>query len=156
MLDCQSNIGIKDRENFVAAYSVRAVMSIAERLLRDKKRVGLLAIGVTSERVAPAYGRRQYDKIAMTLCRLTPGRLSYFGGVRSNNISYVVRYFYPRVSQIVLISPLMDHENLDIAFDLARNSSTFDLIILSPNHLDFPLNRTPRKNWRNQMREDLL
>jgi uncharacterized protein (DUF58 family) len=145
VLDCQSNIGIKDREKSIVAYSVRATMSIAERLLRDKNRVGLLAIGSTSERVSPAYGRRQYDKIAMTLCRLTPGRLSYFGGVKSNDISYVVRYFYPHVSQIVLISPLMDQENLSIAFDLARNSATFDLMILSPNHLDFPLDRTPRK-----------
>ncbi len=141
ILDCQNNIGVKDRENSLMAYSVRATMSVAERLLRDKNRVGLLVIGSTSERVVPAYGRRQYDKIAMTLCRLSLGRMPYLEA----NISYTIRYFYPRASQIVLISPLMERENLDIAFDLARCSGTFDLMILSPNHLDFPLDGTPRK-----------
>lgn len=141
ILDCQSNLGIKDRENSLVSYSVRATMSVVERLLRDKNRVGLLAIGSASERVSPAYGRRQYDRIAMTLCRLNPGRLSFI----DSNIPYAVRYFYPRVSQVILVSPLMNHENLDIAFDLARSSSTFDLMILSPNHLDFPLDRKSKK-----------
>ena len=35
----------------------------------------------------------------------------------------------------------MDDGNLQIALDLARSSSTFDLMILSPNPLDFPLDR---------------
>lgn len=141
LIDCQSDLGVKDRENSLVAYSVRAAMSVAERLLRDKNRVGLLTIDSTSERVVPAYGRRQYDKIAMTLCRLSPGRMPYIEA----NISYTIRYFYPHASQIVLISPLMEKENLDVAFDLARSSGAFDLMILSPNHIDFPLDRTPKK-----------
>jgi uncharacterized protein (DUF58 family) len=139
ILDCQSDLGMKDRENSLVAFSIRAAMSVAERLLRDKNRVGLLAIGSTSSRVSPGYGRRQYDKIAMTLCGFAPGKS------HSQDVSYTVRYFYPRVSQIVLISPLMDRENLNIASDLARASVTFDLMVLSPNHLDFPLDRAPRK-----------
>ena len=139
ILDCQSDLGVKDRENSLVAHSIRATMSIAERLLRDKNRVGLLAIGSTSSRVSPGYGRRQYDKIAMTLCSFTPGRSL------AQEISNTVKYYYPRVSQVVLISPLMDQENLYTAFDLARASSTFDLMVLSPNHLDFPLDRESRK-----------
>ena len=60
ILDCQRNLGSKERRSSITAYSVRAAMSVAERLLRDKNRVGLLAIGEVSERVAPSYGRRQY------------------------------------------------------------------------------------------------
>ena len=139
ILDCQSDLGVKDRENSLLAHSVRATMSVAERLLRDKNKVGLLAIGSTSSRVSPGYGRRQYDRIAMTLCGFAPGESQAQGTVNT------VRYFYPHVSQIVLISPLKDSENLSVAFDLARASSTFDLMVLSPNHLDFPLDRAPRK-----------
>jgi uncharacterized protein (DUF58 family) len=135
ILDCRGNVGPK--ESSLTTYSVRAAMSISERLLRDKNHVGLLTIGDISERVAPSYGRRQYDRIAMTLSRFSPRRTSFFG----ENVSYTIRYFYPRVSQIVLISPLMDQDNLYIALDLARSSTTFDLLILSPNPLDFPLEK---------------
>jgi hypothetical protein len=42
----------------------------------------------------------------------------------------------------------MDEENRRVAFDLARSSGTFDLMILSPNHLDFPLEKTPKNRLR--------
>jgi uncharacterized protein (DUF58 family) len=141
VLDCGSDL-IKDKRGSITTYSVRAAMSVAQRLLRDKNRVGVLAIGATSQKVAPAYGRRQYDRIALTLAKFSPGS-SFFG----ERVSSTVRYFYPRVSQILLISPLIDKENTEIAFDLARSSSTFDLMILSPNPLDFPLGR----NWRRRL-----
>jgi uncharacterized protein (DUF58 family) len=141
VLDGRSDLEGKDKGDSITSCSVRAAMSVAERLLRDKNRVGLLAIGAVSEKVAPAYGRRQYDRIALTLARFSPGGkfLSY-----NEKVSYTVRYFYPRVSQIVLISPLMDDTNFETALDLARSSNTFDLMIVSPNPLDFPLDRTPR------------
>jgi uncharacterized protein (DUF58 family) len=139
ILDCRSDLSnIKERVNSITAYSVRAAMSVAERLLRDKNRVGLFALGAMSEKVSPSYGRRQYDRIALTLTKFTPG--SKFLGEK---VSDAIRYFYPKVSQVVLISPLMDDEGLDTAMDLARSSTTFDLMIVSPDPLDFPLDRNP-------------
>ena len=139
VLDCRSDSGTsKDRKDSITSYSVRAAMSLSERLLRDKNRVGFLAVGSVSQRVSPSYGRRQYDRIALTLARLEVG-----GRFSSESISSTIRYFYPRVSQVVLISPLMDYGNLDIALDLARGSRSFDLMIVSPNPLDFPLDRSP-------------
>jgi uncharacterized protein (DUF58 family) len=137
ILDCRSDFdNPKDKGNSITAFSVRAAMSISERLLRDKNRVGLLALGATSDRIAPSYGRRQYDRIALTLTSFSPG--ARFLGEKA---STMIRLFFPRVSQVVLISPLMDEENLETAFDLARSASTFDLMIVSPNPLDFPLDR---------------
>jgi uncharacterized protein (DUF58 family) len=137
ILDCRSDFdNPKDKGNSITAFSVRAAMSISERLLRDKNRVGLLALGATSDRIAPSYGRRQYDRLALTLTSFSPG--ARFLGEKA---STMIRLFFPRVSQVVLISPLMDEENLETAFDLARSASTFDLMIVSPNPLDFPLDR---------------
>lgn len=139
LLDCRSDLSeIRERVNSITAYSVRAAMSVAERLLRDKNRVGLFALGSVSSKVLPSYGRRQYDRIALTLSKFIPG--SEFQGER---VSVPLRYFYPRVSQVVLISPLMEGEGLDTALDVARSSDTFDLIIVSPSPLDFPLERNP-------------
>ncbi len=135
VLDGRGDIGDpKDRTSSITSYSVKATMSIAERLLRDKNRVGLLAIGEISERIAPSYGRRQFDSIAVTLTKFNPGRVPL--GVSAD---YTVRYYFPRVSQIVLISPLMDYDNREMALDLVRSSGTFDLMVVSPNPLDFPL-----------------
>ena len=146
VLDCRSDLLsiIKEKEDTITAFSVRAAMSISERLLRDKNRVGLFALGARSESVAPGYGRRQYDRIALTLSSFNPG-IKFFG----EKVSLWVRQFYPKVSQIVLISPLMSDENLDAAFDLAKSSSGFyDLIIVSPNPLDFPLDKNPKNRLR--------
>lgn len=140
VLDCRSNIGDpRDRGSSITSFSVKATMSIAERLLRDKNRVGLLAIGEVSERVAPSYGRRQFDRIALTLTKFNPGRV-----LLGESPSYTIRYFYPRVSQIVLISPLMDLDNVEVAFDLARSSVSLDLMIVSPNPVDFPLDENSK------------
>ena len=140
VLDCRSNIGDQsDRGSSIVSYCAKATMSIAERLLRDKNRVGLLAIGEVSERIAPSYGRRQFDRIALTLTKFVPGRVPH--GVSA---AYTVRFFFPRVSQIVLVSPLMDHDNLMTALDLTKNTGTFDLMIVSPNPLDFPLETNPK------------
>lgn len=135
IVDCRNGFDEDKKDSSITTYSIRAAMSVAERLLRDKNRVGLFAIGAKTDRVTPGYGRRQFDKIALTLCRFTPGNRSYSIG----NISYTVNYFYPRVSQIVLISPLMDDTTLETASELLYNASTYDLMILSPNPLDFPL-----------------
>ena len=135
IVDCRSGFDENKKDSSITTYSIRAAMSVAERLLRDKNRVGLFAIGARTERVVPGYGRRQFDRIALTLCRFAPGNRSYSIG----NISYTVNYFYPRVSQIVLISPLMDDMTLETASELLYNASTYDLMILSPNPLDFPL-----------------
>lgn len=138
ILDCRSNIGdIKNRTNSITSYSVKATMSIAERLLRDKNRVGLLAIGEVSERISPAYGRRQYDRIAITLTKFNPGSAPI--GVSP---AYTVRYFFPRVSQIVLISPLIDFDNKEVALELLRGYGNFDLMVVSPNPVDFPLDES--------------
>jgi uncharacterized protein (DUF58 family) len=144
ILDCRSDFdNVKDKGNSITAFSVRAVMSISERLLRDKNRVGLLALGATSDRIAPSYGRRQFDRIALTLTRFSPGA-KFFG----EKTSTMIRLFFPRVSQVVLISPLMSEENLETAFDLARSASSFDLMIVSPNPLDFPLDRNSKLRLR--------
>lgn len=141
VLDCRGNIGDrKERGSSITSYSVKATMSIAERLLRDKNRVGLLAVGEDTERIAPSYGRRQYDRIALTLTKFVPGRVPV-----GTSVAYTVRYFFPRVSQIVLVSPLMDLDNKEAALDLTRNSGTFDLMIVSPNHLDFPLEENSKQ-----------
>ena len=145
VVDCRSGFDKRRKNDSITSYSIRAAMSVAERLLRDKNRVGVLAIGSVSERVAPSYGERQFDRIALTLSRFNPGKSS---GLIGEDVSHTVRYFYPRVSQIVLVSSLMDEITLYAAEDLARSATSYDLMIVSPNPLDFPLDRPPARRLK--------
>ena len=148
IVDGRSGFELEEKRDSINSYSVRAAMSIAERLLRDKNRVGLLTMGSFTERVAPAYGRRQFDRISLTLARFVAGRRPQVYGTGS--VPYTIRYYFPRVSQLVLISPLMDEDTLATAADLARGASTYDLMIVSPNPLDFPLSSGEEKTVTNK------
>ncbi len=150
IIDGRSGFELEEKLDSINSYSLRAAMSIAERLLRDKNRVGLLAMGLFTERVAPAYGRRQFDRISLTLARFVAGRGSSIYGAGS--VPYAIRYHFPRVSQLVLISPLMDDVTLETAADLCRNASTYDLMIVSPNSLDFPLKGGDRRKKKSSTR----
>ncbi len=43
-------------------HSLCAAISISDKLLRDRNRVGLVTVGLESDRIPPGYGRRQYQQ----------------------------------------------------------------------------------------------
>jgi uncharacterized protein (DUF58 family) len=109
-----------------STYSIRAALSIADRLLRDKNRVGLLAIGSSTATLAPAIGSRQFNRMAVTLAQLETGYLF------SKSIARTLHNLYPRVSQVIFISPLSDDVAFSAAADLARDAA-YSTMIVSPN-----------------------
>ena len=84
-------------------YSIRAAISVADKLLRDRNRVGLVTIGMDTERIPPGYGRRQYNRLVLSLIKVRSGGFFTF-----ENIPSYLKYFYPHLAQVVLISPLID------------------------------------------------
>ena len=111
-------------------YSIRGAISIADKLLRDRNRVGLVTIGMDSERIPPGYGRRQYTRLVLSLIKLRAGGFFTF-----ENIPSYLKYFYPHLAQVVLVSPLVDSGAYGAAAEIAR--SGYELLILSPNPVDF-------------------
>jgi uncharacterized protein (DUF58 family) len=109
-----------------STYSIRAALSIADRLLRDKNRAGLLAIGSSTATLAPAIGSRQFNRMAVTLAQLETGYLF------SKSIARTLHNLYPRVSQVIFISPLSDDVAFSAAADLARDAA-YSTMIVSPN-----------------------
>jgi uncharacterized protein (DUF58 family) len=107
-------------------YTVRAALSIADRLLRDKNRVGLMAFGSSTPALAPAIGSRQFNRMAVTLAKLEAGYLF------SKSVAHTLHRLYPRVSQVIFISPLSDEAAFGAAADLARDV-TYSTMIVSPN-----------------------
>jgi hypothetical protein len=52
-----------------------------------------------------------------------------------DNVPSYLKFFYPHLAQVVLISPLIDSEALGAAAEIAR--SDYELLVVSPNPVDF-------------------
>jgi len=110
--------------------SLRAAISISDKLLRDRNRVGLVTIGLDTSRIPPGYGRRQYNRLLLSLIRVRAGGVFSF-----ENVPSYLKYFYPHLAQVVMISPLLDRDAFNSSGEIAR--SGYELLILSPNPIDY-------------------
>jgi uncharacterized protein (DUF58 family) len=133
--------GGPDRHPLVV-HSVRAAISIAERLLHDRNRVGLLTAGENPRRITAGYGRRQFDRIALSLLQLEPGESDIQLWVERS-----VHMFFPNISQIIFVSPLMDASSRTAAAELTRNGER-DVIVVSPSPVGLARPRSGGPNAR--------
>ena len=113
----------------VVTYSAKAALSIAERLLHDRNRVGLLTTGANTSRIPTGYGRRHFDRIALSLLQLQPGESDVQWWVERS-----LHLFFPNVSQIIFVSALASATSIATAAEIARHRGR-DVIIVSPNPL---------------------
>ncbi len=149
VVDAGQASGVGRDRNLLVKDSVRAAISIAERLLHDRNRVGLLTTGENPRRIASGYGRRQFDKIALSLLRLEPGESDIEWWVERS-----LHMFFPHISQIIFVSPLMGASSKAAAAELVRNGDR-DVIVVSPNPIALAKPTTGReeaRDWRIALR----
>jgi uncharacterized protein (DUF58 family) len=142
-----SGVG-RDRDSLVE-YTVKAAISIAERLLHDRNRVGLLTTGENPRRIASGYGRRQFDKITLSLLQLEPGESDIAWWVERS-----IHMFFPHISQIIFVSPLTEASSNAAAAELVRNGDR-DVIVVSPNPIALARPKSGRpdaREWRIALR----
>jgi uncharacterized protein (DUF58 family) len=124
-----SNLVSPDGQSLIKN-SLRAAISLSDKLLRDRNRVGLVTIGLETSRIPPGYGRRQYNRLVLSLIKVRAGGLFTF-----ENIPSYMKYFYPHLAQVIMVSPLLDSEAFTASSEIAR--SGYELLVLSPNPLDY-------------------
>ncbi len=145
VLDPGRVTGSRPGRDSTIVHSVRAALSIAERLLHDRNRVGLLTTGAEPRRIAPGYGRRQFDRIALSILQVEPGGSDIEWWVERS-----IHLFFPNISQIVFVSPLMDANSISAAAELTRDGER-DVIVVSPNPVALAEPRTggpDSREWR--------
>jgi uncharacterized protein (DUF58 family) len=146
IVDCRAVSALGARGESTFSHSIRAAISIADRLLKDKNRVGLFAISANSQRLSPRYGQRQYDRIVESLLLVRPGEDWAIG-----NLVKYLHFFYPHISQVIFISPLGDEGSVRAVNELSR--AHYDLFVISPN----PLNVRISQNSKGRgMRKDYM
>jgi uncharacterized protein (DUF58 family) len=112
--------------NSLVTYSVRAAAIVAYRLLRDRNRVGMIVIGDRLDKVSPAFGRRQFDRILTALTEARAGNTWEIG-----NLAGYLSLFFSRMTQIIVITPLLDEKAFAAVADISAKG--YETLVISPS-----------------------
>jgi len=111
--------------------SVSATAGVADALLREGHRVGLLIYGL-GHWVFPGYGRIQRERILRTLAETEVAASQAFG-----SLGQIPTRLFPPRSQLIIVSPLREED--ETALHRLR-ATGYDVIIVSPNPVAFEAN----------------
>lgn len=107
-------------------HSTRAAAAISYRLLRDRNRVGLIGMGGNLVTVAPGFGKRQFERILVSLLILKAGE-----GWSIENLPSLLSLRFSRYTQIVLISPMMDDKSAEAV--VRTSTAGYSIVVVSPS-----------------------
>jgi len=112
-------------------YSVQAAASLADALLNQGNRVGLLLYASYLGWTFPGYGKIQRERILHALANAKTGESQVFA-----DLEYVPTRLFPPESQIVFVSPLGEDDLKPLIQLRARG---YDVLVISPNPVKFEL-----------------
>lgn len=116
-------------------YAVQAAASIADALLNQGNRVGLLLYASYLGWTFPGYGRIQREQILHALANAKPGESQVF-----SDLEHIPTRLFPPESQIVFVSPLVE-EDLNPLIQL--RAQRYTVLVISPNPVKFELSYLP-------------
>jgi uncharacterized protein (DUF58 family) len=125
ILDARSRSDVRTPDGALFEHSVTATAALAQALLVESNRVGLLIYGGFLDWTYPGYGKIQREYILRALARARTGESMVFDGLEN-----LPTRLFPLSSQLILISPL-HVEDLPI---LARlRARGYPVISISPD-----------------------
>jgi len=117
-------------------YSVQAAAALADALLTQGNRVGMLVYAAFLRWTIPGYGKIQREKILYSLAHAKPGGSDVF-----SDLEHLPTRLFPSESQIILVSPL--HED-DLTPLIQMRAQGYQVLIVSPNPVKFELSYLPK------------
>jgi uncharacterized protein (DUF58 family) len=129
ILDMRLQCDVRVGDEHLHEISVRAAGAMAEILLADGNRVGLLVYGGSLSFAFPGMGKIQRERILKVLARAQTG-FSY----ALEKLDYLPTRFFPPRSQIILISPLVGDDVAVLDFLRAQG---YAIMVISPNPVLF-------------------
>lgn len=119
-------------------YSVQAAASLADALLQQGNRVGLLLYTFYLGWTFPGYGKIQRERILHALANAKTGDSQVF-----SDLEHLPTRLFPPASQIVFVSPLVDD---DLKQLIQLRAQGYDVLVVSPNPVKFELSYLPAAN----------
>lgn len=117
-------------------HSVQASAALADALLSQGNRVGLLVYASFLSWTFPGYGKMQRERILYSLAHATPGGSEVF-----SNFEHIPTRMFPPESQIVLISPLTDADLMPLVHLRAQG---YQVLVVSPDPVKFEMSYLPK------------
>jgi uncharacterized protein (DUF58 family) len=117
-------------------HSVQASAALADALLSQGNRVGLLVYASFLSWTFPGYGKMQRERILHSLAQATPG-----GSEVYSNFEHIPTRMFPPESQIVLISPLTDADLMPLVHLRAQG---YQVLVVSPDPVKFEMSYLPK------------
>jgi uncharacterized protein (DUF58 family) len=125
----------RERSNLFAGgeslfeHSVLAAGALADALLAQGNRVGLLVYSQYVQWTWPGYGKLQRERIVHALSHVQPGASQIFDGLQ-----FLPTRMFPPESQIVLVSPLVEDDYVTLIRLRARG---YQVMVVSPDPVAF-------------------
>lgn len=119
-------------------YSIQAAASVADALLNQGNRVGLLLYSNYLGWTLPGYGRIQREKILHALANARTGDSQIF-----SDLEHIPTRLFPPESQIVFVSPLSED---DLKPLIGLRAQGYDVLVVSPNPVKYELSFLPASN----------
>jgi uncharacterized protein (DUF58 family) len=129
ILDARRRSDVRLMSDALFEHAVRAASSLAEALLNDGNRVGLLLYGAGLDWTFPGYGKVQQEHILQALADAETGESQVF-----DSLDYIPTRYFPARSQIVLISPLWQD---DVPMLTRLRARGYQLLVISPDPIAF-------------------
>ena len=123
------------RRNSLFEYSVQAAGSLADALLTQGNRVGLLVYATYLAWTFPGYGKIQRERILHALANAKTGESQVF-----SDLEHIPTRLFPPESQIILISPLLED---DFPTLLHLRAQGYEVMVISPNPVKFEMSYLP-------------
>jgi uncharacterized repeat protein (TIGR01451 family) len=119
-------------------HSVQAAASLADALLNQGNRVGLLLYASYLGWTLPGYGRIQRERILQALANARTGDSQVF-----SDLEHIPTRLFPPESQIIFVSPLIED---DLKPLIQLRAQGYDVLIVSPNPVKFELSYLGKAN----------
>ena len=110
-------------------HSVAAAASVADALLHQGNRVGLLIYSQFLQWTLPGYGKVQRQRILQALARAAPGASQVFEGLQ-----HLPARLFPAESQIILVSSLVEDDYSSL---LQLRARRYQVMVVSPDPIAF-------------------
>ena len=118
-------------------HSVQAAAALADALLSQGNRVGLLVYATFLAWTIPGYGKVQRERILHSLAHAKPGGSDVF-----SDLEHLPTRLFPPESQIILVSPLVEDDLMPL---VQLRSHGHQVLVVSPNPVQFELSYLPRR-----------
>lgn len=118
-------------------HSVQAAAALADALLTQGNRVGLLVYASYLRWTLPGYGKVQRARILHTLAHARPGGSEVF-----SDLENLPTRLFPAKSQIILVSPLTSDDLMPL---IQLRAEGYQVLVVSPNPVEFELSYLPRR-----------